>query len=323
MSVEKQIVTVFGGAGYLGSHLVRQLIAEGYFVRLFDNFLYGAESVQDLEGESCEVIEADMCSVKAASEACVGADAVILLAAIAGRRTAESIRKTSRDINLLASSVVVDAAIEQGVERFIFSSSDNVYGNASGLVYETAIPEPDNIYARLKLRMEERIINAKKRDFHPCVLRIGSCYGLSPRMRFDMIANKLILDAHHKNEIHIESPEDRRAFIHVSDAAMAILACLKAHVNLISGEVFNTANSAENYSLREVASLLVKRRPELKVQFEDQESKLGSYKLSITKLEKLLDFKPSLSLESSIEELWDRLDENFLDDPYSLQHFNT
>jgi len=323
MNPEKRIVTVFGGAGYLGSHLVSLLIEDGYHVRLFDNFLYGADSVANLDSSCCEILEEDICNVKAVSEACVGAEAVILMAAIAGRRTAESIRKTSRDINLLASSVVVDAAIEQGVERFIFTSSDTVYGDATGLVYETSTPEPTNIYSRLKLRMEERILNAKKRDFHPSVLRIGSCYGLSPRMRFDMLGNHLILDAFSKGELQVETPDDRRAFLHVRDAAAAIHLCLGAHVNLISGEIFNVANSSENYSVRELVSLLISSCPDVEVSFDAHESRLGEYRLSTAKIEKLLDFKPSLTFETAKDELFDILEQGLIEDPYSLRYFNT
>jgi len=323
MNSKKPVITLFGGAGYLGGPLSRLLIDAGYYVRVYDNMLFGKAATQNLDPESADIIKADICDVKSISEACVGADIVIMLASIVGRRSTDPTRKTTRDINLLASSVVVDAAIEHGVGRLIFASSDSIYGNANGVVYETATPEPTNLYARLKLRMEERIINAKRRDFHPTVLRIGSCYGYSPRMRFDLTANNLVLEAFNHKKITVPSAEDCRAFIHVEDTAKAFIQCLLAHENLISGEVFNVCDSSQNLTLREVANTISQYIPGTEIVVEDEEPQLNDYKLSASKIEKVLDFVPSWTLEEGIDQIKGMLLEGKFEDPYSLQYNNT
>ena len=132
-------------------------------------------------------------------------------------------------------------------------------------MYETSIPEPVSLYSRLKLRLEERIINARNRSFHPTTLRIATCHGPSPRMRFDLVLNGMVRDAYCKKEITIDSPEKVRSLIHVKDVARAILSCLSAHQNMISGEIFNLGNSDQNLQLNQLANIVKTHLPETKV----------------------------------------------------------
>jgi len=315
-------VLLLGGAGYIGSVLTRQLLESGYRVKVVDNFLFGTSGLDGLEHPNLSVIEADICNVKSLSKSCEQVDTVILLAAIVGRRIDDIQRATMRDINLLASSVAVDAAIEHGVERFIFASSDSVYGTTRGLVYETAVPEPRTLYSRLKLRMEERIINAKRRDFHPTVLRIGSCYGYSPRMRFDLPANKIIRDAVLNRKISLPSGDEQRAFIHVADACEAVSRCLSGHLNMVSGETFNVCASGQNYSMQDIANEVAAVVPEVKINLGSISPGVEDYKLSDSKIGKLLDFSPKWNLERGIEELKGALEEEKFPDSWSLQFNN-
>ena len=319
---EASLVTVFGGAGYLGSVLVRFLLAEGFQVRVFDNFLFGADGISDLDHPSFEVIEGDINDIAAASSAISGADSVILLAAIPGRRIHEFDHRAMRDTNLLASSVILDAAIEHGVTRFIFTSTDTVYGTSSGVIYETSIPEPVSLYARLKLRMEERVVNQRKKSFHPTVLRIGTCHGLAPRMRFDLLPNRLLRDALLNGEIEIDSGEKWRAYIHVEDAARAILTCMNAHVNLVSGEVFNVADKNQCIPLNQLVNMVRAVVPECKVSFSGLAPDLVNYRLSSSKIEKILDFAPRHSLEQSLREMKEAIDSGVFGDTTCLKYYD-
>lgn len=318
----KQIVTVFGGAGYIGSVLVRQLLEDGHKVRVFDNMLFGSDGLRQVH-DQVEIIEADICDIKAVSEATIGSHAVILLSAIIGHRFVDVARKTTRDINLLASSVVVDAAIEHGVERFIFASTDGVYGKQSGIVYETTVPEPVSLHSRLKLRMEERVLAAKRKHFHPTVLRIGSAFGYSPRMRFDLVANELTRDAVFSNEISPESIDEYRSFIHVIDTAKAFTSCLDAHVNMVSGEIFNVAHPEQSCTIKQLADIIHKLKPELKLSYGSQNPELADYHLSGSKIMKTLDFIPQYSLEEGIGDLMNILSQGAIENPYSLRYYNS
>ena len=317
------LVLVIGGGGYIGSILTRLLLAEGYRVRVYDNFLFGTHGLSTIEDQNLEVVIGDICDTKSLSYALTGAEIVIHMAAIVGRRIKDIRRASSRDVNLLAASVVVDAAVEHGAERFIFASTDSVYGVQSGIMYETTTPEPISLYSRLKLRMEERVMNAKNRYFHTTVLRVTTCYGYSPRMRFDLVANSLVRDAVSKGVVHIQNGEQVRPLIHVADAAQAFYAVAKAHVNLISGEIFNVGPSSDAIQIIALANTVKSLVPAVEIAIEDGEVDLKDYRLSCTKIEKAVDFTPTHTIEPSLTELRDMLTEAKFGDPYSLKYSNT
>ena len=317
------VTIVFGAAGYIGSWVVRSLIDEGYRVKAFDCYLFGNSGLIDLSHPNLEIIEGNICDILSVSRAIRGADCVIFLSAIVGSRFADIQNPQLREVNLLASSAVLDAAIEHGVSRFIFASTDSVYGAMSGLMYETATPEPISLYSRLKLRMEERVIRAKSRYFHPTALRIATCYGYSPRMRFDLVPNALIRDAVRRNKITIKAQDSCRAFIHVKDAATAVISCAKAHINLVSGEVFNVGSNEQNATIKHLANIVSSMCPWIEVVLEDEEPDLVDYRLSCVKIRRLLDFVPEWTFEHSMEDLKERLSKGEFDDPYNAKYCNT
>lgn len=319
-----ETVVVFGGAGYIGCPLVEMLLEEGYKVKVFDDYSFGDDGIKNIDHPNLVIIEASICDCQAVSAAVKGADAVILLAAVVGHRIREVPSAMMRTVNFLASTVVLDASIEHGVPRFIFASTNSVYGSDPGLFYETTIPSPVTLYARLKLRMEERVISEKKKGvFHPTALRIGTCHGLSGRMRFDLVVNGLVRDAVLNGKVSITSGEQMRAFVQVRDAARAFVACLKAHENSISGEVFNVAAPDQNLQINQVVNILKSILPETEVEILSGEPDLVSYRLSCKKIEKLLDFKCTWSLEDSMKEVIDALRKGQFKDPYSIKYQNS
>ena len=320
---DSKLVVVFGGAGYIGSVLVPLLLEAGHKVRVYDNFLFGSDGISKLDSPNLEIIEADICDVRAVSSAISGADSVVLLSAIVGHRVDDNGCKDTRTVNFLGSTVALDAAVEHGISKFIFASTNSVYGLQSGVMYETGIPEPVSLYSRLKLRMEERILNARSRWFHPVSLRLATCHGFSPRMRFDLVVNGMLRDAICKKSITIDSPEKMRSLVHVKDASLAILACLNAHPNMISGEVFNVGNTEQNLQLNQIANKVKSAVPDTQVSMLDKDPDLVTYRLSCAKIEKLLGFKASVTLEESITEIKDKFAKGEFQDPYSLKYNNT
>jgi nucleoside-diphosphate-sugar epimerase len=322
-SVASELITVLGGGGYIGSLLIRYLLSEGFKVRVFDDFQYGRDGVQSLVSDRLEIIEGDLCDIRSLSRAISGADTVILLAAIVGRRITDIDQPYMREVNLLASSVALDAALEHGVRRFIFASTDSIYGVQSGVIYETSMPDPVSLYSRLKLRMEEQIIKAKKRSFHPTALRIATCYGVAPRMRFDLVGNSLIRDAVSKGEMILKSGEQCRALIHVDDVARVIMHCVKAHVNLVSGEVFNVCSTEKGVSLHQLANLVENLVPDVTVVIEDDAPDLVDYHLSSSKAAKILDFTARWNLHTGLEQVRDAIKSGVYKDPYDPKYSNT
>ncbi len=323
MSDGEGLITIFGGGGYIGAHLVRLLLDDGYHVRVFDNFLFGTSGLDEINSKNLEIINGDICDTKAVYAAARDSDCVVLLAAIVGHRKTDIKWTNTRSVNFLASSVVLDAAVEHGASRFIFASTNSVYGDQAGIMYETAIPTPISLYARLKLRMEERVLKAKQSGFHPVVLRVATCHGYSPRMRFDLVLNTLVRDAVCRHEFHIENGEQSRSLVHVEDAARAFKLCITAHANLISGEIFNVGSHEQNLRINELANIVRSRVPEASMSFQESEPDLTEYRLSCSKIEKVLDFAPRWSIEDSVAEMRDVLNSGILGDVYSLRYHNT
>lgn len=319
----RELVTVIGGAGYIGSLVVKKLIEEDYRVRVFDSFLGEKISFENYDNDYLEIIEGDVCNIKALSRAIAGADAVVMLASVVGRRVNDFQPEFMREVNLLATSVAVDASIEHGVSRFIFSSTDSIYGVQSGVMYETGTPAPVSLYSRLKLRMEELVIRSKKRDFHPTALRISTCYGISPRMRFDLVINALIRDAVVKRELNITSGDENRAFIHVDDVARAIVLAVKAHVSLVSGQVFNLSAEGQELTLNQLANLTKQVVPDILINIGNAKPDLAGYRVSCSKMAKVLDFKPHFGILAGMEEVRDALIRGDYEDPYAPKYSNT
>ena len=319
-----QRVLVVGGAGYLGSALVPLLLENGYEVRVFDNFLFGADGLKEVaEHENLRIIEGDLCDVRAISSAINGCDAVILLAALVGHRARDGQWTDMRNTNLLGSNVVLDAAIEYGVDRFLFASTNSVYGLQAGVMYETSLPEPVSLYSRLKLRLEERIMRRKRGDFHPTSLRIATCHGYAPRMRFDLLANSLLRDATCRGKITIANPDQWRAQIHIEDAARAFISCLQSHTSLISGEIFNVGASDQNLQTSQILQIIKQLVPECEIEEVHAEPELIDYRLSCSKIERVLEFKPQRSMHESLTEMHALLSKEAFGDPYSLRYANT
>ena len=136
-------------------------------------------------------------------------------------------------------------------------------------------------------------------------------------MRFDLVLNGMVRDAYCKKEITIDSPEKVRSLVHVRDVARAILSCLTAHQNMISGEIFNLGNSEQNLQLNQLANIVKTHLPETKVTMLDEEPDLTNYRLSCAKIEKLVGFKSEIEIEQSVKETIELL-QNIEDDPYSL-----
>jgi len=317
------LVVVFGGAGYIGSTLVPLLLENDFRVRVVDNFLFGRYGLQGIKSENLEITQADICDTRAVSCAMRGADSVILLSAMVGHRIKDSNSTYTRSVNFLASTVVLDAALEHGISRFIFASTNSVYGVQSGTMYETGIPSPVSLYSRLKLRMEERVLNSRTRYFHPTALRIATCHGISPRMRFDIVLNGMMRDAYFNKEIFVKSSGEMRALVHVKDAARAFLHCLTAHTNMMSSEVFNVGNPEQDVQIGNLANQVKLKIPETKVHHLDEDANLTSYRLSCAKMEKMLDFKAEISIEDSIEEIYNAFENSYFEQPFNLRYQNT
>jgi nucleoside-diphosphate-sugar epimerase len=241
-------VLVTGGLGYLGCIVVQRLLKEGFEVRVLDSMLYGKHI--DEKKLEFELMQGDVRNTDTISKALENADAVIHLAAIVGEPAVNLDKENSVNVNYLAVRELAQLAKEKGV-RLVFTSTCSVYGASTGkLLNEKSKVFPLSIYAISKLAAEEAIekING---DF--IIFRLGTLFGLSPRMRFDLVVNRFVAQGIQDKKISVFGGSQFRPFVHVQDVASAFVKAIKTD----NKGLFNLGGS--NYRIADLAELLAEK----------------------------------------------------------------
>jgi len=297
------VVVILGGAGYIGSCLVRKLLAAGRKVRVLDSLIYGDYSLHDVLGHpNLELRVGDCRKLQDLVAAVKDTDAIIHLAAIVGDPACEVDRQTSREINYAATRMLIEIAKGNGNCRLIFSSSCSVYGATDLLMDEYSNVLPISLYAQTKVDSEEALLEARSVDFHPIILRLATVFGLSYRTRFDLIVNLLTAKAHSEGMITIFNGTQWRPFIHVQDVADGICQVLAAPLDVVSGETYNLGDSRMNFTLAQLADKVLVEFPSTRVEYIENSDR-RNYRVSFEKIRNQIGFECRWSLEDGIREI--------------------
>ncbi|MFQ5777060.1 MAG: NAD-dependent epimerase/dehydratase family protein [Terriglobia bacterium] len=300
---EIRCVLVVGGAGYIGSVLVRQLLSRGYQVRVLDAAVFGSSALADLATHSnFELIEGDIRHVEAVVRSVKNCDAVIHLGGLVGDPACELDAQSTREINTVATKLLIQVCRGYGVQRLLFASTCAVYGASEHLMDERSAISPVSSYAHSKADAEEIVLEARGRDFCPVVLRLGTVFGASFCPRFDLVVNLLVAKAWREKKILIYNKHQWRPFVHVHDIARAFCLCLQANAEVVSGEVFNVGSYQMNLTLGEVAEQVKTELPDTAIEFVE----IGdprNYRVSFDKIHTYLGFSCEKSLRDGIREL--------------------
>jgi len=315
-------VLVLGGAGYLGSAIVAQLLQRGFKARVLDSFLFGENSLDDLKTHpNCELVRGDIRDIGAVVKAMKGCDAAVHLAAIVGDPACEENKQLAMEVNRAATRMLADVARGCGVRRFVFASSCGVYGASEFCLDETSAVNPLSIYAQTKVDSENILMASKAPDFAPTILRLGTLFGLSPRMRFDLVVNLFVARAASSGQITVLNGGQWRPFLHIHDAARAVIACLDAGTSAVSGEIFNVGSSALNLQIEQLAEAIARGVPNTEiVRIENADRR--NYRVSFEKIERILGFGCERSLESGIEEIYAAISSGLIADFTTDQFHN-
>ena len=213
-------VLVTGGSGYLGSILSRKLLVKGHSVRILDNFLFGKDSIKEIENnKNLEIIEGDIRDLSIVSKSIKNVDTVIHLASIVGTQSSELDPKISVEINFMATRNIAELCKLYKIKQFVFASTCSVYGaQPNQLISENSEVNPLDSYGQSKFESERAIL--QEYDY-PTILRLGTLFGASHRMRFDLAINLFIAQAINKEKITVFGGDQWRPFLHVDDAAEA------------------------------------------------------------------------------------------------------
>ncbi len=318
---EEPPVLVIGGAGYIGSVLVRRLIAAGKRVRVLDSLVYGSGALRTVLGHpNLEFMVGDCRNIKNVVSAVKGVDSVIHLAAIVGDPACEQERQTALETNYAATRMLIEVAKGAKVRRFVFASTCSVYGASDEIMDETSQVRPISHYAHTKVQSERALLEARSDSFQPIILRLSTVFGHSYRPRFDLVVNVLTAKACREGVITIFNGQQWRPFIHVRDVADGMLMVLDTPLSVVGGEILNLGDSRMNYTLAQVAEKIAGIFPATRVE-EVENSDRRNYRVSFDKLWRLTGFQTSVTLEAGIQEMRNALESRQVED-YKLALYN-
>jgi nucleoside-diphosphate-sugar epimerase len=315
-------VLVLGGAGYIGSSLVRKLLEAGRRVRVVDSLLYGDEPIRGVLGHpNLEMRVGDCRNIQDMVAAVEGVDSLIDLAAIVGDPACEQDKQAALEINYAATRMLIEVAKGHGVRRFIFASSCSVYGATDMIMDENSAVEPISLYGQTKLDSEHALLQARSEKFHPTILRLATVFGLSYRPRFDLVVNLLMAKAYYEKVITIFNGEQWRPFIHVHDVAEGMIRVLDAPLSIVSGQIFNLGDTRLNCTLTQLAQKILEVFPSTRVEYIENADR-RNYRVSFEKIHCQLDFESSWLLEDGIRQLREAFEQKKILDYTDARYYN-
>jgi nucleoside-diphosphate-sugar epimerase len=300
-------ILVTGTEGYIGSRLAPLLIAAGHDVTGLDTGYYRDGWLYSPPGQpyvSPRLINKDLRRVELADF--VGFDAVVHLAELSNDPLGENKPEVTYRINHEGSVRIARLAKEAGVRRFVYASSCSVYGVGSGEpVDERSPPNPQTAYAKCKVLVEQDVGRMADDRFCVTFMRNATAYGASPRMRFDIVINDLSGLAWTVKKIAmISDGSPWRPVVHIEDICNSVRAVLEADTATVNGEIFNVGSNAENYRVREIASIVATGFPGCEVSSGPPSQDNRSYRVSFDKIAtRLPQFRCKWTAADGVREL--------------------
>jgi nucleoside-diphosphate-sugar epimerase len=306
-SRSRKRVLVTGAGGYIGSVLCKDLVDHGYAVIAFDRFFFGVETLRELNGTpNLTVIKKDIRDI----EECdlEGVHAVCDLAALSNDPSGELNPDITDGINYAGRLRVAETAKRAGVARYVLSSSCSVYGHGDGVqVDETATPSPLTTYARANLRAEAETLPLANGGFCTTALRNATVFGLSPRMRFDLVVNLMTLHAVEKGRITIMGGGRQwRPLVHIRDVARAFRTVIEAPTDAVNGQVINIGK--QNAQVLSIAYIVRETLPfPLQIEIAPDDADWRDYNVCFTKAKEVLGFEAQHSIAEGTREIYEAL----------------
>lgn len=299
-------VVLTGDRGYIGAVLAPMLLARGHEVRGIDADLFRACTFIG-ELASYPTVRKDVRRISAADIA--GADAIIHLAGLSNDPLGDYRPELTEAINLEASLRLADVAKSAGVRRFLFASSCSNYGAAGNdFLDEESEFNPVTPYGWSKVGVEEGLSGMADETFCPVYLRASTAYGLSPRLRFDLVINNLTAWAYTTGKVRLKSDGmPWRPVVHVEDIAAAYIAALEAPEDAVRNRAFNVGATSENYRIRELAEIVRDVVPGSEVTFaEDAAPDKRNYRVDCGRIARELPgFKPQWTARRGVVQLYE------------------
>jgi nucleoside-diphosphate-sugar epimerase len=316
----KENVLVTGGAGYIGSVLVRLMLENGYRVKVLDNLMFGGVPIIDLlNNDDFQFMKGDVRNEDDIRLALQGMDHVVHLAAIVGDPACAKQPELARTVNLEGSRRIYDIANELDVKRFVFASTCSNYGkmeDTESYVDERSALAPVSLYAETKVSVEQYLLSRPSTNCcKPTSLRFSTVYGLSPRPRFDLTVNEFTKELALGRELLVFGEQFWRPYCHVVDLCRSVLAVIKADEEKVAFDVFNVGDTSENYQKQMIVDEIVKQLPGSRIRYVSKNEDPRDYRVSFEKIKERLGFRISKTVPDGIRQIIQVIRDGFIPDP--------
>jgi len=298
-------ILVTGGAGYIGSMLIRLLLERGYDVVCLDRFFFGMDSIKDII-DQIKIIKDDIRWFD--PKILKNIDAVFDLAALSNDPAGELDPKKTMEINYMGRVRVAKLSKKNGVKKYVLASTCSVYGQHKGICTEETKPNPLTTYAKASMLAEKGTLALADRNFCVTALRQATVYGLSYRMRFDLVVNAMVRALYKYEKVFIGRPGTQwRPLVHVKDTSRAFIMVLEADDELVNGQIFNVGSNEQNYQIFNLAKEITEAL-NMPFNYEWMETvDTRSYRVSFDKIKRVLNFKPEYTVKDGAREIYNAL----------------
>lgn len=287
-------ILIVGGAGYIGTVLTSKLLKKNYHVTVLDKLMYDKKIIQTnfKNKKNFKFINGDVCDLNTQIKSIKKIDIVVYLSEIVGDPACSAKPEDALKTNYLSVLSFANLCSHLAIDKFIYTSSCSVYGldKNNKLLNESSSLNPVSHYARIKIMSEKALMSSSNNYFKPTILRLGTVFGPSKRMRFDLVVNTMAKFAYFKKKINVNGGKQWRPNIHVEDVADGIISIIKSKKSKVANQIFNLSSEKLNYQIIEIAKIVKKVFPSAKLNINNSSMDLRNYRVSSKKIRQKTGF---------------------------------
>jgi nucleoside-diphosphate-sugar epimerase len=291
-------ILVTGGAGYIGSVLVPELLHKGHSVRVLDSLLFGQTTMLPyFINPNFEFIQGDIRDLETVKKAVAGTDVIIHLAAIVGAPACKKNVQVAEEVNFLGTVNINTARNEH--QKLFYASTGSVYGKVDGICEENLPTKPLSTYGTTKLRAEIEVMNKG----NAIAYRFATAFGLSPRLRLDLLPNDFVFNALKNRHLVVYDKDFKRTFVHVKDIVAAYLFGIE-HFDSMKNEVYNIGTETMNKTKEDIVNL-IREKIDFEIYYADKgipDPDQRDYEVSYRKINNT-GFRTTIDFDAGINEL--------------------